>query len=287
MKKKVICLGLILGFGYGTGLAAPIGNISVFAIDDFRKEECLKDNKVKVEVFYGPTYFKWTEKNEGEKLLTEKGWIHKTGIGIKVDVESSYLRPSFIFYGGDIKYDGKTWEGDKVRSRTNYIGHDISLEGGIERKVGRTTLDGYVKMGIERWKRSIDSNISENGNVAIGYGEKWRMWYWTVGVKQTYEINKDTFLFGNLYVKRPFNVRNKVDIVDVEVKLKKKWNYGIEVGVEAKDVLKRGINGKVSFIYENEKFGKSNMVYSSVIDDYVYQPESKRTQYGIKVGIKF
>lgn len=274
MKKKVICLslgGVILG-------SAVCGWANTN----------LEENKLKIGVFYTPVYFKWSEKDGGETLLTEKGWIHKGGIEVKANlVENYYLKPSLAVYGGDIKYDGGTWDGKEVKSRTNYSGYEIALAGGIEKRIGKAVVDGYVKVGMEKWKRSIDSNFSEEGSLVFGYGEKWKMWYWSVGINPSYDVDKNIFLFGNLYVKRPFSVKNKVDIFDVEVEPKKKWNYGIEVGIGARDIIKQKVNGKISFFYEREKFGKSDLEYSSVINDYVYQPESKREQYGVKLEINF
>ncbi|MEM1672951.1 MAG: hypothetical protein QXX12_02590 [Nanopusillaceae archaeon] len=283
MKKSVVCLGLggiLIGSVVSNGWAG-----SLVHMDKNTGKDGTKDS-IKIEVFYEPVYFKWTEKENDIKLLTEKGWLNKGKIGIKIGTHY-YVKPSFTIYGGDIKYDGGSWDGEKVKSRTNYSGYEVALAGGVEKKIGKTTIDAYIKTGVERWKRSIESNLSEEDTLVIGYGEKWKMWYWQVGIAPYYESSNNISLFGNLYVKRPFKVKNEVEIFDVEVEPGKKWNYGAEIGVEIKNMIKQKVNGKIAFFYEEEKFGKSDLKYSNVIDLYLYQPESKRQQYGIKLGINF
>ncbi len=139
----------------------------------------------------------------------------------------------------------------------------------------------YAGAGYEYWKRSL-----ENTQTSLGYSEKWSQYYLKLGVKPEYKTG-NLSLYSDLYIKYPWDIKNKVSLLDVEVKPDNKLNYGIEVGGKLHKVFNKNINMFISGFFEKEKFGKSKEKFSQVVEDYVYQPESERKTYGLRLGLEF
>lgn len=233
-------------------------------------------------VDYSPYYFKW-EENVG---VDEKGWLHAFETNAEISLPQiawmPKIMPSFKIYTGDVKYDGQTWSGNSIKSRTDYSGWNGEINFGYDFKITKNIkTTTYAGIGHEYWKRNLENTLN-----SLGYTEKWTQNYFKVGVKPQYEVG-NYYVYTNLYLKRPFDVKNRVSMFNVEVKPDEKWNYGIEVGGGVNSLFKKNVGLFIAGFYEKEKFGKSDPEYSDVIGDYLYQPESKRTTYGIKAGLKF
>ena len=266
---------------------AVLMTIAIFGISMNASAETTETKKIKnydlnFSVSYSPYYYKWEEKNGP----TEKGWIHglRTEAGVKINkiVYMPYIMPSFTIYGGDVKYDGETWSGIKVKTRTNFNGWNAELNLGYKICSGKNfNTMIYAGAGKEVWKRSIDSTTE-----GTGYTEKWSQKYIKAGIKPEY-VYGNYYVYGNLYLKYPWDVENKVGLFDVKVKPDEKVNYGFELGGGIKGIIAGKADLFASAFYEREKFGKSSPEYSEIVDSYLYQPESKRKTYGFRIGIKF
>ncbi|MEM3771842.1 MAG: hypothetical protein QXW80_05995 [Candidatus Micrarchaeia archaeon] len=275
--KKVVCLSLagVLLFNFA-GVTKGIASVDKSA--NTRTGDSLNVN---LEVNYSPIWFEWKEYNEG-RSLKEDGWIHRTSISVTVEKNRFFVVPEFNLYAGSIDYKGQTITGTKVSTDTSYYGFEISAKGGYSFCLGKAEIPAYIGLGYERWRRNLESTLN-----AFGYAEKWSQLYTIIGVAPQWHIGKRYYIFGDLYIKRPLDIKNKVSYFDVTVDPEEVWNYGIELGVGVKPLLKRYIEGKISLFYEREKFDESDPKYSSTIQDYIYQPDSKREKFGVKLGIKF
>ena len=228
---------------------------------------------------YDPFHFKWEEKKTGVK---ESGWMHGTRIGVKTDIYRNIAgEGSFFVYGGEVDYKGGTWSGDSVDSNTNYNGWKVEAKVGYPIRWNCTRVTPYMGLGYEYWKRSLENTLS-----SLGYDEKWKYGTFKVGVRPEYFKGR-VFFYTDVYLSYPWKVENRVDLFNVKVKPKKKAGYGIEAGVQARNLFKLGLVGKAGIFYNYDKFGKSDLKYSSVVNSYLFQPESKREIYGFKIGIEF
>ncbi len=272
MKKQVVVLGistLVLTFSVKGGVATTTPHSQ-------------KPVNVDFSLNYSPYYFKWTEKGG----VNEKGWLHslETKANVKINTIAwfPYFEPKFKIYGGEVKYDGETWSGTELKTRTNYNGWNVELDAGYKLNFsGNFKVSFYAGLGYEYWKRSL-----QNTEIALGYDEKWNQKYIKLGIKPENKIGKLS-LYADLYIKYPWEVKNEVSLFDVEVKPEEKINYGVEAGGKMHGLFNKNINLFASGFYEREKFGKSDLKYSPVVDVYLYQPDSKRKTYGLKVGLEF
>jgi len=265
MKKGailgVICCSLIAG----NALASTTDLQKLIGVDFFMK--------------YKPYYYQWDEKGVD---VEEEGWVHGAEIGANVKYHDFVLTKKFTILGGEVDYDGATWGGDSISSNTEYDGWSLELDVGKSFKVSKCfEITPYVMLGYEYWKRHLENTL-----FSLGYAEKWKVWYTGVGVRPVYNIGS-YYLFGDVYVRYNFDVRNEVELLDVTVKPDEAWSYGVEAGIGVKNVAKKGLKVEFSAFYAHDNFDASSWKYSSVIDDYVRQPESDRDILGFKLGVKF
>lgn len=252
-------------------------------------QEPLK-SEVKFSTSYSLTYFNWEEFID-KKVVDEEGFLHKADFNLEIKHNRFLISPKVSIYTGAVNYKGHTWVGDKFSTDTSYSGFDVSLKGGYNICLRQLTITPYIGIGYEKWRRNLESNYASIGGVTTfipGYTEKWRSIYGTIGVAPKYELNTNYYIFGNVYLKRPFSVRNEAPLLAVTVKPGKSWNnYGAELGIGTRHLVKKGLEGTISVYYEKDRFKRSNVVYSNVLDNFVYQPKSKRELLGLKLGFKF
>lgn len=275
--KRLVCLILVGNLFFG------FAGVSKGVADTNRDSKAKVSNSLNTsfEIDYSPIWFEWREYSGG-KILEEDGWIHRTSISATVEKSRFFIAPEFNLYAGSVDYKGQTMAGTKVSTDTSYYGFEASVKGGYSFCLGRIEVPTYVGLGYEKWRRNLESIPG-----AFGYAEKWNQLYTVIGVAPYWYIGKGYYVFGDLYVKRPLDIKNKVSYFDVTVDPEEVWNYGVEFGIGVKPLLKRHMEGKISLFYEREKFDKSDPEYSTTIQDYVYQPDSKREKFGVKLGIKF
>jgi len=308
MKKLVsgvACLAILAG-------VSLVDSKAGLAYDGSSKQTLKQERSYDVNFFvnYEPYHYEWKEEANG-KHVKEEGWIHGVEVGAKVNYYGFFLEPKFTLYGGEVDYDGVTWggdevstdddynpgpcqnnlglvlfSGDKVSTYDDYNGWALDLNVGKEFYLTKNfKLAPYVNVGYEYWKRQAENNF-EGSTLVLGYSEKWSKWQVGIGVKPEYDLGS-YYVFGDVYLKYQFNVKNEVDLFDVTVKPGESWSCGVEAGVGARDFVKKGVNLEASAFYVYDDFRKSSAKYSPVVGGYVYQPESERELWGFKVGLRF
>lgn len=264
-----------------------LASLLSFNVNDLKAEEVFQKEKAfnfSLGAEYVPYYFKWKEKTS----VKEEGWMH--GVKLFGSLETKryvflpVIEPSFSIYGGDVDYKGKTWGEEPLKSKTNYNGWNAEIKFSYKFCYSGLTTKPYLALGREYWKRSVDSSIEP---LAIGYTERWSQDYVKLGILPSYGLGKSYYVYGDLYVKYPFNVKNRVSAFDVTVKPEGRLGYGAELGIGVKDAIKKNLDFYASLFYERDKFGKSDTKWSDVVQGELYQPESKREIYGLKLGIRF
>ena len=280
LVSGVACLAILAG-------VSLVDSKAGLAYDVSSKQTLKQERLCGVDFFvnYEPYHYEWKEEAD-DKHVKEEGWIHGVEVGAKVNYYGFFLEPKFTLYGGEVEYDGVTWGGDEVSTYDDYSGWALDLNVGKEFYLTKNfKLAPYASVGYEYWKRQAENNL-EGSTLVLGYSEKWSKWQVGVGVKPEYDLGS-YYVFGDVYLKYQFNVKNDVNLFDVTVRPGESWSYGVEAGVGVRDFIKKGVNLETSVFYAYDDFRKSSAKYSSVVGGYVYQPESERELWGFKVGLRF
>ncbi len=215
-----------------------------------------------LETYISPKYMTWEEFYAGSKLLKEEGWL--LGAGFKE------RRKLFSFcgeiYGGTLRYDGQTQDGDPVETKTDYLGAFAYLGPEVH-------LSGPLRAGIlyriELWRRRIRSTSE-----ATGYAENW--FYHSLDPKVSLQISNVQLYFLYRFV---LNARMQASLSGVP-ELEPKRGTAYELGIDYR-------RGRIAFgvFFSYLKFRQSSP--KRVDTYYVFQPTSVRKLYGLKLGIEF
>ena len=220
---------------------------------------------------YGKTErFTWSEYDNTGKLLEESGPIFTVGLVWKNPYPNhSFTRTDIAYFGGTVNYDGSTWAGTPVISETNYSG--LKLEYTLYNPIS-ATVSGYAFLGLgyKQWNRDLIST-----QVSQGYLEKWRSLYTKIGYRQ--EVAGSRFEVG---LKYPLKNENRVDVFGSTTYPGRHVSVFGEVGwTIAKDV-------DVSLTYDCMKFVASKPAYASGLSQYLYQPKSESSSWGLQLVAK-
>ena len=236
-----------------------------------------------IEYHAGVERFEWTETAPGGgRLLKESGPRFVFGSAAEQNKTEGLLfgGRGRVFFGG-VDYDGQTWGGTPVSTDTNYLGGDFQ-----GRVMWRIPRDGYRAdlfgaLGYRLWVRDLEST-----NTAQGYVEFWRMPYAGVGAALSRPDGRG--FYGEALLGKPFSVRNKAFLAnagfdgDVTLKPDGKLLLRIEAGY-------RWAPWFVSAYYEQVRFDVSPVEMASIggTPVPVFQPESKESTLGLKVGYRY
>lgn len=221
---------------------------------------------------YGKTeQFSWSEYNAGGKLLQESGPIFTLGLMQRTPhPDRSFGQTRFEYVGGSVDYDGATWNGDPVASKTDYSG--LKAEYVFYNPI--LEIDGgyaFLGFGYSQWNRDLISTPESQG-----YLEKWKSLYAKLGYRQ--ERNSLRFEAG---LKYPLRNENGVEQFGSTTRPGRQASVFGEVNWAAAK------NWDVSLTYDSMQFTGSEPVYASRLGVHVYQPESKSSSIGLSVKTKF
>lgn len=189
--------------------------------------------------------YKWSEYNN-EKLLQEKGYLKG------VCFSYNYISSKFLI--GDVDYDGQRWNGEPLKTTTDYF--FINTELNKQYKIINFAT------GIDIWKRTLGNNNLEVG----GYTEYWNMFYTKFG------INYNIF---NINYCIPIYCENNVHSITLNPNPDPFFIFTVDL-----DIKKYFIGCE----YKSVDFKKSGEQKSG--NRYLYQPESKEQTFSLFFGIK-
>lgn len=124
--------------------------------DDGRKTDLHPG--IEWDVGYEITSFHYEEEYAGSKVMEEDGFLHGIRAAMTYHSQSGPLmwRMAGNFSGGDLRYDGQTWDGDPVRADTEdyLIGLRALLGWDCEYDDWASTL--FSGLGYRYWNNEID-----------------------------------------------------------------------------------------------------------------------------------
>ena len=225
--------------------------------------------------------FTWEEFAEGERLLKESGPLFGIGGSAQFQVYRQLtLKGRLELFGGQVNYNGETWEGDPVTTDANYFGTKSEVDAGWEFLFRETlSLEPFGGLGWRYWLRDL-----EDTHEASGYLEEWNSLYARVGARGDYRFTPRFKVFAEASLKLPFYNENRahlsdVGLEDVTVRPGNKPSFYAEMGLKY-SVL------RLAVFYEGLRFSKSDVVHADH-DIGVYQPESSADIFGLNVGVSF
>lgn len=238
----------------------------------------------------GLLHWKWTENEQGVKLVDESGGLPSVGfaVGIPLGASNLELRLAADVFAGDVEYDGYLVSPDGGRtphsSRTEYIGAfgEALICAGLSQVSPAVVLVG-AGLEASAWRRSLGKSFGGDMD-QYGYDEYWSL----LAVQGTAELglpmssNAEGRVSGSIIL--PVATDETVDLSNVggpdEVKLEPDaqvgWRLKTSMRLEAFEV---GIE------YQRREFDRSPLTY--VGDEPVCQPESELETLYLYAGLRF
>ena len=268
--KSAMCVAAVLLLGGGT----------VWAQVAARQAEPLSFR------LYGlAEQYEWKETFEGRQVVKESGPVF--GAGGELDLAFAPLSFEGIgeFTAGDLDYDGGLVleDGSSVpaKSTTAYTG--VKLEARLAASLN-PAFKVYGGIGSRGWQRSLDTSLSDDEIGRFGYEEVWASVYGILGCAAEMDAGQGSKWFGRVEARLPVD-----DTIDVDMS-----NVGGPDSVDLEPKGKTTIYGEAGLksgwlflaaFAETLDFDQSEMVRAD--DVLVFQPESKATIIGGKLGIWF
>jgi hypothetical protein len=227
--------------------------------------------------------FTWKEFSGDETLLEESGPI--CGLGFSGNVGGKPAQP-FAFhykaegYFGYIDYDGRTQEGDPVKTDTRYLGLKTELGLGYKIFIGESgfSFEPLGGFGYRWWMRDITDS---SRGVGLGYEEFWQSYYGRLGLRGEKSFSEQFNIFIEAAAIIPFYNQNTVDLSEFDL-----GTITVEPGNETSFCAEAGFIFKklrLSVFYEGLRFSESDK--EGLLR--FYQPKSEADSYGATIGLAF
>lgn len=286
MRKKHIALFVIVLYCFASCLEA----------DSYNESDLLSMQSVMVRnVAYGEIrYFVWEEYYNGEKVVTESGFIPAIGIRgllIKINDGIALAYNTALFYGV-VDYDGYVQADDAMipyTSDTAYLGVEGSCYATVNIDSGDFIILPLVGVKYSFWLREL--GVSSFIRDPYGYDEYWQMLQGMTGLQYKVQSSKTNPVIVTISVSVlfPIFVDENVDLANVNgpsgIELEPEGNPSFEIGMEL-DIPFRNISSRMicGIFYRTVKFSESELdrTYQSF-----FQPESHYRIVGLQMGFNF
>jgi hypothetical protein len=245
-------------------------------------------------VYVEMRYFVWEEFYEGQKLVTESGFIPAIGIrGFlgKINNSVGLTYEAVVFYGM-VDYEGYLQSGDALipyTSDTSYLGLEGNCSAVVNIETKEFIIAPFVGLRYSCWLRALgtDSFIRD----PYGYDEYWQTLHGITGIQYKIPSSKTTPVIITISASLlfPLFVDETVDLSNAdgpsEIKLDPEGKSSFEIGMEM-DVPFRNVSSRMIFgiFYRTIEFSESSLdkTYQTF-----FQPESHYRIVGLKVGFNF
>lgn len=238
---------------------------------------------IKITPLIGLKFYSWGEYgNNSTQKLDESGTQFLIGFSAKhklIGNMNFYVRSDFYYYTGTVDYDGYLQNdyGGKTpyKTETGYNGFELLINSGYNFNVTHNlSLAPELGFEYEYWKRDLGKGDKH------GYLESYNVFFIDFGFNGRLKILPNVSIFMKFLGEAPLSISEGVDLSSKnnpkEIDLAPKSNMGInfETGVTA-------YNASFSFYIDYLLFSPSD------INQSIYQPESDRSIFGIKLAYDF
>lgn len=247
-------------------------------------------NKVFTVRFYGlAEQFEWKETYQGQQLLKESGPLFGAGgdLGARM-ADPFWLEGRGELFLGNVDYDGvlMSEKGDLTpyKTTTEYVG--FKIDGDVACKLSLSPslhVKPFAGLGARTWVRTLDTALSDRYIGEYGYSESWTTVYGIVGCGGGIMLNRTSELSARLEARLPLSNTETVDLSnqggpsDLELKPGKQASYYAEATLSVSHLT-------ASLFVETLNFSESPLDSRANV---FFQPESKATMVGGKIGVAF
>jgi hypothetical protein len=229
--------------------------------------------------------FSWKEfSDKGDEDLKESGMLFSFGaiprFAFTKDLHF-YADADLQFYFASVGYEGYLQDefGNKTpfNTDTGYWGFELVLSLGYSFPTSKsfelTPIGGFA---IEYWSRDIGQ-----GKVKQGYVEMYTAFFFNVGVRGAYIINRNIQLSSSILIKMPLTISESVDLSSTGVGPS---DISLSPGTNPRFRIQAG-----SSLYNllAELYFETWTLSKSPEDRGFHQPESTRKGFGIRIGYTF
>lgn len=240
-------------------------------------------NLIKITPLIGLKFYSWGEyDNNSTQNLDESGTQFLIGFSAKHELIGNmnfYVRSDFYYYTGTVDYDGylqNDYGGNTpYKTETGYNGFELLINSGYNFNVTHNlSLAPELGLEYEHWKRDLGKGDKH------GYLESYNVFFIDFGFNGRLKISPNVSIFMKFLGEAPLSISEGVDLSSnnnlKEIDLAPKSNMGInfETGVTA-------YNASFSFYIDYLLFSPSD------INQSIFQPESDRSIFGIKLAYDF
>ncbi len=237
--------------------------------------------------------YDWRETDgTGREVVKETGPLFGLGGDVGLGItQVLWIEGNGEFFLGNVDYDGflQDERGTLIapyKGNNSYVG--VTGSGDVALKIPLTPnlyVKPYAGMGVRVWRRDFDKRLSDDKVGEHGYTETWASVYGLLGVGAGVRFHQDCEIFGKFSVKLPVYNQERVDLSesggpsDIDLKPGKAVSLCAEGGLNYKWLT-------ASLFVETLKYPQSDRVALGAAS-YAYQPDSKATIVGAKLGVHF
>lgn len=235
-----------------------------------------------VELGGGVEYYQWEEfADNGDSLLTETGPRYFIEVKGTNRVENRWWQDfSCRLYSGTVNYDGQTMGGTPITSDTDYSGvrAEVGFNYLTRNRSEQHSGDWLVRfgLGIDSWRRGIQSTTTSGGIPVSGYSERYLVSYATVAGQYL-----GSGWRGGVGVVAPYYTTEEVSILPGST-LHPAGQLSLQANVE----FYLAAQWSLVLEYESYRFAKSDEVRVDPVT-VAYQPKSNRDSYSAFVRYHF
>lgn len=240
----------------------------------------------------GLMYFNYAEYRDNNYFLDgETGFIPGVVLKRKQYQQNIFTELVGQFYGNTINYDGKTWGGVPLKTKSIAIIIDTHLKIGtrVEEK-----HESYIGLGYRYWYRHILNGYDANGQGVDGVLEEYYWPYWMLGFIANINSNETVNVGFDFRYTQMFNAKMDIDFLGHKGYDNTQVNLGNENGFRfALPVTIRKYSLIVTPYYEYIDIGKSNSVVltqagipvlgCTTDPCQIYEPRSETRNVGIEM----
>ena len=232
------------------------------------------------EITLSAAHHNWMEYTSVREVK-ESGLLFSLGyVGQQKQDRRTTFIPQAEFFGGAVDYQGRTLTGAPADTTVNYYGISFIGDWGLPYDpMPKLRLEPFAGIGVRAWLRDLQDGTTLTGVPVSGYTEAWTTLQARLGARVIVTVATATEAFFVGGIKLPVFTRTMVRLAEEEG-----GTIWMRPGIRSSLFGELGVRKErlsASLYYDSLKFPASDVVSG------IFQPTSKMTLYGLKIGWKF
>lgn len=215
----------------------------------------------------------------GTFLDGETGVLPGIHFAYHYEHEQFGIQAQYSQYAADIDYDGHTWSGLPHQTQTDTFlrFYNLSLYSAILNQSGRI----FFRYGSSYW----DRNILSTATVA-GLHEIYQWHEMSAGFRFEQALNPYNF-WAELSILKTRNAEMEVMLPSEDITLMLGNNYGFRLEAGHYFPVEQHLQVGFSGFVEHWRFGASEPQYSIDLGEFILEPDSESTHWGLRLNIRY